>query len=93
MSILTHNAISTMISVGNGTREKFIVEASNLKVIENCMKMRITDGQMTSKALITLDSDSMDLRKVGKPNGTDSPKYLIKITDFVSGTIADNSVI
>lgn len=93
MNILTHNAISTMISVGNGTREKFIVEASNLKVKEECLKLNITDGQHTSKALITLSSESMDLRIVGRPMGTDSSKYLIKIIDFVSAETRDSSVI
>lgn len=79
MSILTHNAINTMLSLGNGAREKFIVEAYDVKVKAQWLQFTIGDGKNTLTATIILEND---LRKVAKPVGEDSPKYFIKIIDF-----------
>lgn len=83
MAELTYNAINTMLSISNGKGEKFIVEAFNLKVSDDFLKLNISDGLGNARAVIHIEGEESDLLKNGKPYG-DEPKYLILISDFVS---------
>ena len=71
-----------MVDQGSG-KLNFVVEASNIKVIKDCMKITITDGDDSIGALIQMHPAKpyLDLRKVGKPYGTET-KYLLEINDF-----------
>ena len=80
MSCLTRNAISTMLERRNG-KCNYIVEASKMRIMEDCMRIEITDGSSSCKALILMKKPQHDLRKVGKPFGDDH-KYLIEINEF-----------
>jgi hypothetical protein len=68
MQQLTPNAINSMLSLGKG-RQSFTVEASKMKIIQDCMRLEISDGQHSEKALILLTKPQLDLRKVGTPYG------------------------
>ena len=75
MNPLTDKAIPIMLDQQRG-RQKFIVEAYKPKIIQECMKLEITDGEQVAKALIQINKPEDDVRKVGKPYGNDS-RYLI----------------
>ena len=67
---LTKNCIPTMLAQPKG-KCKYVVEASKEKIIQDCMRIQISDGDNETKALIQLKPDKpwLDLRKVGKPYG------------------------
>ena len=74
---LTLNAIPTMISKVKG-RMRLTVEVSKIKIIEDCMRLEIYDGESSSKALILMTKPELDLRKVGTSYGKGKElKYLI----------------
>lgn len=62
---LTTNAISTMLSQGNGKGDKFIVEAINVKLAqEDFLKMEIKDSTTSVRAYIYISRPQLNILEV-----------------------------
>lgn len=81
---LTNNAISTMISQGNGRGDKFVVEVQNVKMTkQDFLKMDLKDANTSVKAILYVVRPQLDILKVCKPID-DQGRYLIKVTEFMT---------